>query len=167
MSLSLFEVTKVLQIFDLDVLLVAVAVTALTGLAKLKISEGLKKYVTFFPFIIGALAYGAYTAAFLNIDPFIPRTVTMGIECGVAATIYYVVYEQFIKGRVRAKDTQGGAEAPAGATDGNSCGKPDVTTDGNIEKNPNSEEGFAQAARGDVRDILDTANEIINKLIKK
>jgi hypothetical protein len=186
MSLSLFEFTKVLQIFDLDVLLVAVAVTVLTGLAKLKISEKLKKYVTFFPFIIGTVAYGAFTAVFLKADPFIPRTITMGIECGVAATIYYVVYEQFIKGAGRARGTDeesavadGATEFEGEALEGATDAANSATTEPEKADLDGAEaklggtgevggENFAEkSAQESVRDILDAANEIINKFIKK
>lgn len=97
MSLSLFEFAGALEIFTGKVLLLALAVFLLTGLMKLAVPEKARKYVTVLPFIVGIILYGGYDFIFEGINPISPHTVSAGIQCGVAATIYYVIYSQFFK----------------------------------------------------------------------
>lgn len=98
MSLSLFEFAGALEIFDSKVLLMGIAVSLLTGLIKLAIPKKARKFVTIFPFFIGIIVSGAYTFFFENATPFTPHTFSIGIQCGIIATIYYVIYDQFFKG---------------------------------------------------------------------
>lgn len=88
--------------FGVDVLLLALGVTLLTSLLKLTVMKNCnKKTFVFLPFVIGIVVYAVFSALVtLSADPFTKDllvTIEKGISCGLAATMYYVVYEQFFR----------------------------------------------------------------------
>ncbi len=88
--------------FGADVLLLALGVTLLTSLLKKTVMKNCnKKAFVFLPFAIGIAVYAVYAALVtLSADPFtkdLAATVEKGFSCGLAATLYYVVYEQFFR----------------------------------------------------------------------
>lgn len=88
--------------FGADVLLLALGVTLITSLLKKTVMKSCnKKVFVFLPFAIGLVVYAAYAALVtLSADPFtknLMETVEKGFACGLAATMYYVLYEQFIR----------------------------------------------------------------------
>ena len=88
--------------FGADVLLLALGVTLITSLLKKTVMKSCnKKVFVFLPFAIGLVVYAAYAALVtLSADPFtknLVETVEKGFACGLAATMYYVLYEQFIR----------------------------------------------------------------------
>lgn len=88
--------------FGADVLLLALGVTLLTSLLKKTVMKNCnKKAFVFLPFAIGLIVYAAFSALVtLSADPFtknLTETLEKGFSCGLAATLYYVVYEQFIR----------------------------------------------------------------------
>lgn len=88
--------------FGVDVLLLALGVTLLTSLLKKTVMKNCnKKVFVFLPFIIGLAVYAAYAALVTwSADPFtkdLVETVEKGFACGLAANMYYVLYEQFIR----------------------------------------------------------------------
>lgn len=95
--------------FGADVLLLALGVTLLTSLLKKTVMKNCnKKTFVFLPFAIGIVVYAAYAALVtLSADPFtkeIAATVEKGFSCGLAATLYYVVYEQFFRSPKKTPD---------------------------------------------------------------
>lgn len=88
--------------FGADVLLLALGVTLLTSLLKKTVMKNCNRRVfVFLPFAIGLVVYAVFSALVsLSADPFtknLLETVEKGFSCGLAATLYYVVYEQFIR----------------------------------------------------------------------
>ena len=88
--------------FGADVLLLALGVTLVTSLLKKTVMKNCsKKVFVFLPFAIGLVVYAVYAALVtLSADPFtknLMETLEKGFACGLAATMYYVLYEQFIR----------------------------------------------------------------------
>ncbi len=88
--------------FGADVLLLALGVTLFTSLLKKTVMKNCnKKAFVFLPFAIGLVVYAVFSALVtLSADPFtkdLATTIEKGFSCGLAATLYYVVYEQFIR----------------------------------------------------------------------
>ncbi len=95
--------------FGADVLLLALGVTLLTSLLKKTVMKNCNKRVfVFLPFAIGIVVYAVFAALVsLSADPFtkdLLQTVEKGFSCGLAATLYYVVYEQFLRTPKKAKE---------------------------------------------------------------
>ena len=89
-----------LRTFGADVLLLALGVTLLTSLLKKTVMKNCpKKAFIFLPFVIGIFVYAVYASLVtLSVDPLykdLLLTVEKGISCGLAANLYYVIYEQF------------------------------------------------------------------------
>ena len=88
----------------MDVLLLALGVNLFTSLLKKTVLKNApKKVCVFLPFVLGVLFYGAFRMlTALDASPLLEEPgmlVERGISCGSAATIYYVIYEQFFRGR--------------------------------------------------------------------
>ncbi len=88
--------------YGADVLLIAAAVTLLTALLKKTALKSCpKKLFVFLPFLIGTLLYASFRAIVtMSAAPFTEEfasTLEGGFSCGCAATLYYVVYEQFFR----------------------------------------------------------------------
>lgn len=91
-----------LRTFGADVLLLALGVTLLTSLLKKTVMKNCNKRVfVFLPFAIGLIVYAAFAALVtMSANPFtknLSQTTEKGLSCGLAATLYYVVYEQFVR----------------------------------------------------------------------
>ena len=102
--MTFIEVLCTLRHYGVDVLVLALGVTLVTSLLKKTVlKKAPKKVCVFLPFAIGILFYCAYRMlTALDVSPLIEETgevIEGGISCGSAATIYYVIYEQFIRGR--------------------------------------------------------------------
>ena len=96
------QLVSVLRHFGLDVLLLALGVTLVTSLLKKTVLKKFpSKVYVFLPFILGLLFFAAYRMLTLwSITPLtkgIRDTIEGGFACGSAATLYYVVYEQFFR----------------------------------------------------------------------
>ena len=88
--------------FGADVLLLALGVTLLTSLLKKTVMKNCnKKVFVFLPFAIGLVVYAVFAALVtLSADPFttdLLLTLEKGFSCGLAATLYYILYEQFFR----------------------------------------------------------------------
>lgn len=102
--MTVIQFAEVLRRFGVDVLLLAVGVTLLTSLLKKTVMKSLsKKVFVFLPFGIGILVYFLYRLiagggiCFTAEELF--GILSSGVGCGSAATLYYVFYEQFLRGR--------------------------------------------------------------------
>ena len=99
-----------LRTFGADVLLLALGVTLLTSLLKKTVMKSFnKKTFVFLPFAIGIILYAVYAALVSwSPDPFskdLLLTVEKGSSCGLAANLYYVLYEQFFRASKSAQKT--------------------------------------------------------------
>ncbi|MDE6411780.1 MAG: hypothetical protein K2L02_04505 [Clostridia bacterium] len=100
--MTALQVFNAFRTFGADVLLLALGVTLLTSLLKKTVMKNCNRRVfVFLPFAIGLVVYAVFAALVsLSADPFtkdLLNTVEKGFSCGLAATLYYVVYEQFIR----------------------------------------------------------------------
>ena len=98
---------SVFRAYGADVLLLALGVTLLTSLLKKTVMKNCpKKLFVFLPFAIGIVCYAVYRAlATLSAAPFtteLAKTVEGGFACGCAATLYYCIYEQFLRTKATA-----------------------------------------------------------------
>ena len=98
--MTLVQVLKIMQEYSLKVLLLALIVCALTSVLKIWIFKSNKKFLTFVPFVLGIAVYCVYALIAEGAKNILTiNTVFAGLECGAAATIYYIIYEQFIRGK--------------------------------------------------------------------
>lgn len=105
--MSLIQYVNAFRTFGADVLLLALGVTLVTSLLKKTVFKNCsKKLFVFLPFALGLVAYATYRAiAAWSAAPFVGdlcKTLEGGFACGCAATLYYVVYEQFFRGNKKA-----------------------------------------------------------------
>ena len=125
--MSAIQYLSTFRLYGWDVLLLAGGVTLLTSLLKkTALKNAPKKLFVFLPFALGIVLYAIYRALVtLSAEPFttgLAATVEGGFACGCAATLYYVVYEQFFRKRptadTGAADGAGESETPdTGAAD--------------------------------------------------
>ena len=121
--MSAIQYLSTFRLYGWDVLLLAGGVTLLTSLLKKTVLKNApKKLFVFLPFALGIVLYAIYRALVtLSAEPFttgLAATVEGGFACGCAATLYYVVYEQFFRKR---------PTADTGAADGaGESGTPDT-----------------------------------------
>lgn len=113
--MKLVQVLDVMQEYSLKVLILAALVCGLTSIIKIWIPDSKKKFLTFVPFILGIIVYSIYLLIAEGASEILkPDTILSGFECGAAATIYYVLYEQFIRNKTFPKVTSKEALAVMG-----------------------------------------------------
>ncbi len=101
--MTILQYLSAFRVFGADVLLLSLGVSAITSLLKKTVLKSLpnKAYV-FLPFAVGVIVYAAFRALVtLSVAPFtdeLALTMEGGFACGCAATLYYLVYEQFVRG---------------------------------------------------------------------
>ena len=108
--MSAIQYLSAFRLYGWDVLLLAGVVSLLTTLLKKTVFEGApKKLFVFLPFAIGIVLYAVYRAIVtLSVQPFtsdFTMTLEGGFACGCAATLYYVIYEQFFRKADGSDDT--------------------------------------------------------------
>ena len=118
--MSAIQYLSTFRLYGWDVLLLAGGVTLLTSLLKKTVLKNApKKLFVFLPFALGIVLYAIYRSLVtLSAEPFttgLAATVEGGFACGCAATLYYVVYEQFFRKR---------PTADTGAADGSPSDMP-------------------------------------------
>ena len=94
--------------YGADVLLIALGVSLLTSLLKKTALKNCpKKIFVFLPFLLGTALYAVKCALVtMSAAPFtddIAQTLEGGFACGCAANLYYVIYEQFFRGKSEAQ----------------------------------------------------------------
>ena len=101
--MTVIELCGVLRRYGVDVLLLALGVTLLTSLLKKTVMKSAnRKIFVFLPFGFGILIYALYSAAAQGVcftAEDIARIVGGGFSTGCAATLYYVLYEQLLRGK--------------------------------------------------------------------
>lgn len=100
--MTFLKIIETFTFYGIDIALLAVLSTALTQLVKVTLfKKAQKKLVTFVPFIIGTILYGAYWAVRnLSICCILEEytyILERGIAVGSVSTLYYVLYEQFVR----------------------------------------------------------------------
>lgn len=121
--MSAIQYLSAFRLYGWDVLLLAGAVSLLTALLKKTVLQNApKKVYVFLPFALGILLYAVWRALVtLSAEPFttgLAATLEGGFGCGCAATLYYVIYEQFI--RKKKTDAESGTSAADGEGEGES-----------------------------------------------
>ncbi len=116
--MTILQYLSAFRLFGGDVLVLGFAVTvAVSVLKKTALRNASKKLFVFAPFVLGTLLFAAYRClATLSAAPLtddIAATFEGGFACGCAATLYYVVYEQFL----RAKQSAAGGTTAAQSED--------------------------------------------------
>lgn len=102
--MSFVQIVSAFRLYSADVLLLALGVTLLTSLLKNTVLHSAdKKIFVFLPFAIGFVLYAVYRMfaemSFAPLGAEFFQTLESGFGCGCAATLYYVVYEQFFRDR--------------------------------------------------------------------
>lgn len=100
--MSFIQIINTFTFYGLDVSLLAAATGLLTQLIKKTLfKRAQKKLVTFLPFAIGIVLYAVYAAVRnLSAEYVLKEYVCVlehGISVGAAATLYYILYEQFVR----------------------------------------------------------------------
>lgn len=100
--MTLIQIIDTFTFYGIDVLLLAVLTCLTVQLLKVTLLKKLnKKLITFLPFFFGSLFYAAYAAARnLSLEYLLTNYVDVlehGISVGAAATLLYVMYEQFVR----------------------------------------------------------------------
>lgn len=147
--MTILQYLSAFRLFGGDVLVLGLAVTiAVSVLKKTALKNAPKKLFVFLPFALGTIVFAAFrclaelSAAPLTSD--LAATFEGGFACGCAATLYYVVYEQFL----RVKQSAAG-NAENTATSENAAAE----TAGSAENAPTD---GARSAEETVRTLLKT-----------
>ena len=96
--MDLFAFLSYIRQFNVDVLVIGVAVWGLNKLLQntlLKKVDG--KYLTFVPFVLGALLYAAYaacTGAFSQGAAAVGGVIAEGMTCGAVATVIGIICDK-------------------------------------------------------------------------
>ena len=90
------------RLYGADVLILALGVSLFTSLLKKTVLKSVsKKVFVFLPYLLGLVVYLIYSMIVtLSVEPLTVRlseTFEGGFAVGCAATLYYVVYEQFFR----------------------------------------------------------------------
>ncbi len=105
--MTVIELYGALQRYGVDVLLLAFGVTLLTSLLKKTVMKKVsKKVFVFLPFGLGILIYTLYSILSRGGLCFTAEEIAalfrQGFSTGCAATLYYAIYEQFLRGKFTA-----------------------------------------------------------------
>ncbi|MDE6676632.1 MAG: hypothetical protein K2K12_02840 [Clostridia bacterium] len=100
--MTLLQYLSAFRVYSVDALVLALGVSLITSLLKKTVLKKCpKKVFVFLPFLIGFIFYASYRAILtMSAEPFtsgLSDTFEGGFACGCAATLYYVVYEQFFR----------------------------------------------------------------------
>ncbi len=145
--MSAIQYLSTFRLYGWDVLLLAGTVTLLTALLKKTVLKNAsRKLYVFLPFAIGILLYAAYrglvTLSPLPFTTDLAATIEGGFGCGCAATLYYVIYEQFFRKREtneQSSDNQSSDTDTADDADDQSSPDPDDAENNSVtdgEGNP-------------------------------
>lgn len=147
--MTILQYLSAFRLFGGDVLVLGLAVTiAVSVLKKTALKNAPKKLFVFLPFALGTIVFAAFrclaelSAAPLTSD--LAATFEGGFACGCAATLYYVVYEQFLRVKQSAAGNAENAATSENAAAENTGSAETAPTDG------------ARSAEETVRTLLKT-----------
>lgn len=100
--MTFIQIIDTFTFYGIDVILLAGLTAILTQLFKKTLfCRAQKKIVTFLPFILGTVLYAVYIGINSNDFDYVLQEYTSilehGISVGAAATLFYVMYEQFVR----------------------------------------------------------------------
>lgn len=109
--MTYFEITDLFTLYGVDVAVLGIVTCAITQILKTTLlKKAPNKIYTFLPFIIGCVLYFCYFAAVNRSAMFalenFARVFERGLSVGAAATMVYVIYEQFVRGAKKGKDAK-------------------------------------------------------------
>lgn len=104
MLLTIIQLINTFTTYGIDTVLLAVLTTITVAIIKkLFFKKTSKKLLTFLPFLIGTLFYCGYSAlihmSFAPVVNSITAHFEKGFAVGATATVIYVIYEQFVRGK--------------------------------------------------------------------
>jgi len=100
--MSFIQIIDTFTFYGVDVLLLAALTATTVQLLKISVFKKLqKKLLTFLPFFVGTLFYAVYAGVkelsfFYLIENYV-SVLEHGFSVGAAATLLYVLYEQFVR----------------------------------------------------------------------
>lgn len=109
--MTFIQIIDAFTFYGADVILLAAATAVLTQLLKITLFKGArKKLATFLPFMLGTLLYAVYAAvrnlSFVYLFEEYVSIIEHGVSVGAAATLYYVLYEQFVREKSKLSATE-------------------------------------------------------------
>lgn len=101
--MTMMQYLSTFRLYSAEVLLLAFGVTLVTSLLKKTVLKNVQsKVYVLLPFALGLAFYAVYrtivTASLIPLSSEIGATFEGGFACGCAATLYYVIWEQFFRG---------------------------------------------------------------------
>ena len=147
--MTILQYLSAFRLFGGDVLVLGLAVTiAVSVLKKTALKNAPKKLFVFLPFALGTIVFAAFRClAELSAAPLtsvLAATFEGGFACGCAATLYYVVYEQFLRVKQSAAGNAENAATSENVVADNTGSAENAPTDG------------ARSAEETVRTLLKT-----------
>lgn len=108
--MSFIQIINTFTFYGFDVAALALLTSLATQLVKKLLFKRAKKLVTFMPFMLGTLFYAVYAAVrnlsvFYLLDEYV-SVLEHGISVGAIATLYYVLYEQFVREKSGLSETE-------------------------------------------------------------
>ena len=109
--LSLIQIFASFTFYGIDISLLALLTVVLTQVIKKTVFKHAQKMViTFLPFILGTLFYAVYASvsrlSILYLAEEYVSVIEHGISVGAVATLYYILYEQFIRVKDNLSETE-------------------------------------------------------------
>lgn len=164
--MSAIQYLSTFRLYGWDVLLLAGGVSLLTALLKKTVLKNAsKKLYVVLPFALGIVLYAVYRALVtLSAAPFtaeLAATLEGGFACGCAATLYYVVYEQFFRKKADGQTADTGAADDGGSQDADAGGAASPVApllEGYVPEETRAEvaQALYEGARGKTGDVLRT-----------
>lgn len=164
--MSAIQYLSTFRLYGWDVLLLAGGVSLLTALLKKTVlKNSSKKLYVILPFALGIVLYAVYRALVtLSAAPFtaeLAATLEGGFACGCAATLYYVVYEQFFRKKADGEAADTGTADDGGTQDADAGGAASPVApllEGYVPEETRAEvaQALYEGARGKTGDALRT-----------
>lgn len=164
--MSAIQYLSTFRLYGWDVLLLAGGVSLLTALLKKTVLKNAsKKLYVILPFALGIVLYAVYRALVtLSAAPFtaeLAATLEGGFACGCAATLYYVVYEQFFRKKADGQAEDTGTADDGGSQDADAGGAASPVApllEGYVPEETRAEvaQALYEGARGKTGDVLRT-----------
>lgn len=109
--MSFFQIFATFTFYGIDVTLLALLTSVITQIIKKTVfKRAQKKLVTFLPFMLGTLFYAVYAAvrnlSLLYILESYVSVLEHGFSVGAVATLFYVLYEQFVRVKNNLSETE-------------------------------------------------------------
>ena len=109
--MSFIQIFSTFTFYGIDVTVLALVTTVVTQVIKKTLfRRAKKKLITFLPFLLGTLFYAIYAAVRnLSLCYLLDEYISIlehGISVGAVATLYYILYEQFVREKDSLSETE-------------------------------------------------------------